>query len=393
MADELPVRPRVIFASASVGAGHNEAARALMAGLQEADPSIQAERVDLLGLSRRLFRLYYADGYAMMMSRLGGAYGIGYRLADRPRGRRRTLLERRRLWCERWATRRFRRWVLERRPAVVVNTHFLAMPTLARLIGRGCQGLRQMTVVTDHHMHRFWCGEHVDRFFVPDEDGRSRLLDFGVAPERIELSGIPVHPKWLAPVDEPAVRARWDLPPEAPVVLVAAGVTFTVGRVDLLAAALCQALAGAVVVVLAGENKKLLARLAGMPQARGEHPRLRVIGFTDRIHELVHVAELVVTKPGGMSISEAVTKGSAILLLDPVPGQEAFNARMLCANGAAVQARTRDEVVARAADLLNDPAGLARMRRNARRLARPATQTIVARIRQAVDALQSGRVE
>ena len=211
------------------------------------------------------------------------------------------------------------------------------------------------------------------------------MIDFGQPAGGIDVSGIPVHPKWTAPLDPAVARADWNLPPDAPVVLISSGVNFTIGRIDKLAAALCRQEPEAHVLVLAGRNKKLLARLSAVPEAHGDRPRLRPIGFTDRVHELVALSDLVVTKTGALTVTECITRGTAMVLLKPVPGQEAYNARWLCDEGAAVGARTVEQVLAHVARLLSDRAELDRLRAHSRALALPATDTIVARILAAVN--------
>lgn len=381
----MGMKPRVLFVSTNVGAGHRQAAKALLAGLNQADPSIDAQWVDTLDYTSRAFRMYYASGYAVMVSHLPRLYGFGYRLTDSPHGPRRALSERKRLWTERLATRRFHRWLLTQRPVLVVNTHFLAPTGIGRMIAQGVEGVRQMTVVTDNELHRWWCSENVEQYFVSAEPCRQRLLDFGVPPERIELTGIPVHPKWTAPVDAGKVYADWNLPSDRPIVLVSGGVDFTIGRIDKIAAEICTRLPKVFVLVLAGGNKKLMARVACQPTAQGDQPCLRAVGFTDRIQELAHVASLIVTKPGGMITTECLTKGVGMVLLRPVPGQETANAELLCHEGAAVMALSAGEVVSQVARLLENPARLESLRANARRLAKPATEMIVDRIVQAVN--------
>jgi len=373
-------RAEVIFASAGVGAGHNQAAHALMAGLNRADSTVATAFVDVLEMADGLFKLWYAGGYAALVTRAPWLYGLGYRLTDHPRGPRRTLAERRRMWSERRAVRRFSEWVLARRPAVVVSTHFLPPPMIGAMIAQGVEGLRQMVVVTDHDLHRYWCAEHVDRFFVAGSAPEARLVDFGIDPVRIDRTGIPIHPKWTDPIDTAAARAAWDVPEGRPVVVISGGTDFEVDRVDKLAARLCREVDEAVVIVLAGTNKKLLSRLATLGEASVDSPRLRPVGFTDRIHELVHLADLVITKAGGMTVSECVSGGAAMVLLKPIPGQEAANARWLCDNGAAVIGRNADEILAHAVGLLRDRTRLERLQANARQLASAATEQIVGRI-------------
>jgi processive 1,2-diacylglycerol beta-glucosyltransferase len=374
----------VLLVSAGVGAGHNQAARAIMAGLAQADPSLPVEWLDVLTITSRAFTLYYAGGYNLLVTRLPWLYGFGYWLTDRPHGPRRGLLERRRLWSERRSLGPLARWLGERLPALVVNTHFVSQPMVTHLIGRGTPGLRQMTVVTDYHAHRWWCAQRVDRFFVPDEFGRQRLIDFGTPAESVELTGLPVHPKWRQPLEEAEIRGRWKLPAGRPVVLVAGGVSFAVGGIADMAQELCRRLGQAFVVVLAGQNKQLMGRLAAMPEAQGDNAALRIVSFTDRIHELVQLSSVFLTKSGGMTVSEATTKGTPLVLMRPVPGQEAYNARMMVDSGAAVQANTQQEAVELVVALLNDPARLQQLADNARRLDRPATTMICEKILEAV---------
>ena len=375
----------MVLAYVSAGAGHRQAARAIQAGLTQARPDVRVELLDVLDFTSRLFRLYYAGGFGLLVSRLGWLYGFGYWLTDLPSGTGRSFSELMRLVFERHSIRRLTRHLLNSRPVLVVNTHYLQAPPIGRVIAQGAKGLRQFVVMTDNEAHRWWYARNVECYFVPAEVCRQRLLEYGVPADTIELAGIPVHPKWSTTLDEARIRADWKLPADAPVVLVGGGVHFTVGRIDKLAADLAAAVPQAVVLVLAGGNKKLLAQIARLPAAQGDSPRLRGLSFTDRVDELVSVAALMVTKPGGMTTAECLAKGAAMVLLKPVPGQEAANARLLIQQGAAVGARTPQEVVQQVQRLLAAPADLARLRSNARRLARPGTDIIVRRILEAID--------
>lgn len=378
-------RPRVVLASCRVGAGHNQAARALLAGLHQADAAVDAEFVDVLGYVSWAFRAYYAGGYAMLVSRLPWLYGLGYRLTDRPQGPGRTLSERLRLWSDRRGVRRFLAWLDKQRPALAVNTHYLHAPGIGRMIGQGAQGLRQFVVVTDNELHRWWYAENVERYFVPNDEVRHELMGCGVDGGRIDVTGIPVHPKWLEPLDRRRILADWDLPADRPVVLISAGVHFTIGRMDKLAARLTRQAPDAFFLVLAGGNKKLIETVSALPEAQGPQPRVRAVSFTDRIHELVEVADLVVTKPGGMITSECLVKSAAMVLLKPVPGQESANADLLRREGAAVVAADAEQVVAHVSQLLAERGRADDMRAAARRLARPgANAAIVQRIIEAV---------
>ncbi len=374
--DLIANSPDVVFVSSSVGAGHHQAAAALMAALEQRDPSVRVEFVDALEFVPWWFRLIYAGGYKTLVTKFHRLYGLGYRFNNRPKTARRKLGERLRLRLEWRCLGRLRRYLLDRRPVLIMATHYLAMPMIGRLIRQGAEGLRMLTVVTDNEAHRFWYSENVEQWFVATEQVRSELCAWDVGPERITVSGIPVHAKWTNPTDEAKVRRDWSLPADAPVVLLSGGAYFTVGPIERIAREIIAA-TDAHVVVLAGSNKKLLASLSRLPETP---KRLTPVPMTDRLNELVGVARIIVTKAGGLFTSECVAKGAAMVLTKPVPGQEAANAELLVREGAAVIAPTTDKVVAQVRRLLESPAEVEALQANARRLYKPAAETIVSAI-------------
>jgi processive 1,2-diacylglycerol beta-glucosyltransferase len=126
--------------------------------------------------------------------------------------------------------------------------------------------------------------------------------------------------------------------------------------------------------VLAGRNKGLLADLSSEPEAG---KRLHPVAFTDRVHELVSVACMMITKPGGVTTAECLSRGVPMVLLKPVPGQEGGNAKFFQREGAAVLTKNLRQVVQTVRRLLEEPAELERLSENARRLYKPGTRTIV----------------
>jgi len=375
---ENPDVPKILIASASVGAGHNQAAKAIAETLRLFMPEAHVEVVDTLMFAPWCFRAYYAGGYELLVTRLPRLYGWGFRLTDRPRGPRRGPFEHVRLFDERQFLRRFAGHIRRTAPDLVINTHFLPSPLIGHMIRRGRYAGRQMTVVTDVLVHRFWLSENVERWFVPAESTARRLRTWGIDPDRITVSGIPIHPKWVQPLESREIPAKWNLPADRPIVLLAGGAEFTCGPIVRIARDIVQRSGEAFVAVLAGRNKGLLARLARLPQAGQD---IVGIPFTDRVHELVAACTLMVTKAGGLSTAECLAKATPMFLLKPVPGQEAGNAAHFAQNGAAVIARHNNEVAAVVARLLADRDQLARMSDAAGRLYRPGARTIVEAVR------------
>ena len=157
-------------------------------------------------------------------------------------------------------------------------------------------------------------------------DQRQTLRRWGVHERHITVSGIPIHPKWARPLDRRKILRDWRLPADRKIVLLAGGTEFTCGPVVRIARHIAEVCPQAYVVVLAGRSKKLLAELAASPLAPG---RLVGVGFTDRVHELVEACSLMVTKPGGVTTAECLAKGTPMVLMNPVAGQEGGNAEYL----------------------------------------------------------------
>ncbi len=369
---------KVLIVTATVGAGHNAAARAVAEGLNTAAPDLTVETADVMALAPWWFRVYYAGGFALAMTRFPWLYGLGYWFSNHPQRPGRSITERIRLWQERTTLRRFRRLLLEQRPDVIVHTHFLAPPVVAAMVRRGLLATRQVVVATDVDIHRFWYGEDVERWFVPSDVSVEAFERWGVEPGRITVSGIPIHPKWTQPLDREKILADWDLPADREIVLLSGGAEFTCGPVVRIARGIVADRPDARVVVLAGRSKKLLGKLSALPEtAEG---RIRPVSFTDRVHELVEISSLMVTKAGGITTSECLAKGKPMVLTDPVPGQEGHNAAHYQREGAAVIARGVKEIVFRVGELLSAPAALADMSDSARRLYRLGTDTIVSSV-------------
>ncbi|MBX7185837.1 MAG: glycosyltransferase [Vicinamibacteria bacterium] len=229
--------------------------------------------------------------------------------------------------------------------------------------------------MTDYDVHRFWHCPGIDRYFVARAENVEVLARLGEPREAIRVTGIPIHPSLAAPVDLEALRAKHGVSRARPLVLVLSG-GFGVGPVAELSESLALAVESAQIVVVAGRNEALKARVAKATSSFGE--RVRVIGFTTEMREWMALASLIVTKPGGLTSSEALACGVPMVITFPIPGQETRNATMLYEEGAAISGENPATVGWRVARLLEDLPRLAAMKENARRLGKPNAASEVA---------------
>ena len=360
---------------ASVGAGHTRAAKAVAAALATEAPDARVTVVDALELAEPLFRRVYGRGYLKLVETAPALFGLLFDLTDRP-AKAGSVGDGLRRAVQRWGAGRLSDLLLGEDWDAVVNTHFLAPELIAALRRKGRLSVPQLTVVTDCDAHRIWVHPPTELYCVASALAAASLRGHGVPARAIEVTGIPVDPAFAARVDRAAARAEFGLSGRRPVVLQASG-GHGVGPVEETYRALLSVPEPSELVVVCGRNEAARRRLKAIrPPARH---RAVVLGFTDRMRELMAVADLIVTKPGGLTVSESLACGLPMALVSPIPGQEERNADYLIENGAAVKARSTAALTGRVAELLGPKGRLALMRRKARALGRPRAAFSVAK--------------
>lgn len=359
--------PRVLVLSASVGAGHLRAAQAVELALKETAPDAAVRNVDVLQLTNPAFRHLYGKAYLDLVNRAPHLLGWMYDLLDQPH-RPGSARDRLRLLVERMNLRKFLRLIEAEPWDVAVCTHFLPAELIAYLRREGRTQLPQITVTTDFETHRLWVNQPCERYFTATEEGARYLQRWGVPPADTRVSGIPIHPVFATPKSQAECRARHGLGADRPVILQLAG-GFGVGPVKELSRSLLSIEQPVELVVVTGKNAKLKAELAETMEA-GRH-RLHVLGFTEQIDELMAAADVVVSKPGGLTTSEVLARGAAMVIVNPIPGQEARNSDYLLESGAAIKVNNPATLAFKVAGLLADEGRLRQLRESARRIGRP----------------------
>ncbi|MCA0296269.1 MAG: glycosyltransferase [Actinobacteria bacterium] len=362
---------RVMILAAGVGSGHNQAASAVEAGVAEIEPDAEVRRLDILETTNELFNRVYDDAYFQLVSAAPWLVGWGYDNADPPFKLSASPMQ----WMEQLNTIQFVREVKDYNPDTVICTHFLPARLISLLIAR-----RQLTasltiVTTDYDIQGLWFTSPLSHFFAAREESREYLTSVGLPADRVSASGIPVRSGLTGPMDGGAVRASFGLRPDVPVVLISAGAaggsyTLQVVRQAMRMTHPFQA------VIVCGRNAELKAEVDALVAGRDEFV---VLGFTDRMAELMRVSSLFVGKPGGLSSSECMAAGLPMVIVNPIPGQEVRNADYLLEEGAAVRCNYATTVGFKIDALLADPERLARMAAAAARVGRPDAGREVAR--------------
>jgi processive 1,2-diacylglycerol beta-glucosyltransferase len=258
------------------------------------------------------------------------------------------------------------------KPTKVVSTFPGAAAAMSFLRSAGLTDVPTVTVMTDYTDHSYWIHPHTDAYLVAAEHVKTALLRHRVPESRIAVTGIPVRQSFAQSYDRVQLRDKHGLDPSLPVVLVMGGGCGLIGKQLLSMLQEGHLSAPVQFVVVCGRNEKLRQALEeekARLEAEGEL-RLHVTGYVDYVHELMAAADLIVTKPGGLTVSEALAVGLPMLLYKPLPGQEQANAAYLLESGAAVQAADADDLAAQLQHVLADAALLAGMRAQAQAMCR-----------------------
>lgn len=362
--------PRVLILSASYGSGHNAAAHALDAALRAlgAETRIVDHFRDLVNpafdrLSRQL--------YGAILRRAPALWGFGYWVGDRLAPSSGLVFGMGSL-----GTPRLRALLERERPDLVVSTHPTPAGALSVLRRRGVTRLPHALVYSDFAVHRQWIPPLVDLHCVPAESIRADLMARGIAADRVLATGLPVRAEFDRPADPGPARRALGLDPERPVVLAMAGAFGWTGELPAATRVLRDLPVPLQAMIVAGHDDALRARLR--ESVRGAGRRVRVLGYTEEMRQLMAAADLLVTKAGGVSLAEAIACDLPVVCFGSLPGHERRNERFIVAASAALSARSAEELGVVVTRSLTEPGLLDDLAKHMREIRRPGAARAVA---------------
>ena len=353
---------KILILHASVGTGHKTAAQAL----EKAFRLRGVDKVwvqDTLDYGSGLFRRLYADLYIELSEKTPDLWGFAYHESNREQNRFERDL---RQLYSRIGVYKIDE-LKELRPDAIICTHFLPIDAAMNSLAPSNLRAPVYCVVTDFVGHPFWAHPEVAGTFVGNAMTRDMLVSHGVPAEKLHITGIPVDPAIAKSKDPAAIRRQRDLPDGAVITLIGSAIDDE--HVRMIVAGLLERDVTGGLFVVAGRNAGLQNRLADLQGT--ENLKLFVLGFVDYLDDLIAASDLVISKSGGLITSEVMARGTPLLVIDPIQGQEEFNADYVVATGVGVQSRLPESVPYMVESLVNDPLRLAALRERARQHGRP----------------------
>ncbi|MBI4343598.1 MAG: glycosyltransferase [Candidatus Omnitrophica bacterium] len=372
----------------TAGTGHRRAAEAVAQALQARWPGAAVECLDALHDTPAWFDRGYGWAYLFLVRHCAWLWRITYACSDW--GPLYQIIQPLRHAWNLCVTRRFARRLREAPPDLIITAHFLPADVCGAWRRAGWLRVPLVVVVTDLYAHRFWLSQGADLTVVATEETRRLCEARGVPRERLRVIGIPIAAAFHAPLDREAVAQREGLTPGRMTVLIGSGGT-TVGHFERVVEgllALEAALPGRLqLLVVCGQDEAARQRLAA--RALMSAMPMRVFGFVETMAELMGVADLMVSKAGGLMVMEALARGVPLVLYHVIPGQERLNARAVQEAGAGCIAHGAGDAARWVRRLLEEPDRLVAMRQACRRLACPDAAPRI--VREAVEPLLAGR--
>lgn len=365
---------KVLFISAPIGAGHVRAAQSVGAALRRLFPDVAVEFANVFDFfSPRLGRAILG-GYLKVLDIFPQAYGAAYGWGNSSR-----LALAGRAAVSGILAGRMEQYLAASKPDVIVVSHATPAGLVAHLAARGRLAVPTVAVVTDFVVHRLWVYPELGMYCVAHEAMREYLSAAGVARERSVVTGIPVDERFASPLGKREARAVLGLRADLPVVLIMGGGAGVLPMTEIVTA--LEALGRPLqLVAVAGRNEALRRRLTA--EAAGlRYCALQSLGFVDNVDVLMAAADVLVSKPGGLTAAEALAKGLPLVVYRPIPGQEEANTAFLTAHGAAVRVESALGLADLAYSLLDGRSeGLAKLGAAALSLGRPGAAEDVGRL-------------
>lgn len=363
------MKKRVLIMSTSAGSGHVRAADALAKSFA-AHPNVsEVIHEDALKFTNKLFSDFYSKFYATLVESAPNFLGWWYKQSDEP-----WKTDTMRLALDRLNTRALVDFIDDFQPDITVCTHFMPAGIISHLITEKKLSTHLSIVVTDLDFHAMWLSRVFHRYFVALDETRAYLDLLGLPKDRVTVSGIPIDDAFSAEYDVTALRKELGLQPNLPTLLISAG-ALGKGPAEDIVQGLLTLQNPAQTIVVCGKNEELQTKIEALTKG---HSNFAILGYTDRMHHWMAVADLFIGKPGGLTTSEALASHLPMVVVSPIPGQEERNSDHLLEEGIAIKANDLITLPFKVDRLLGDPERLQKMRENAARLSRPnAAKTIV----------------
>lgn len=354
---------RILIFSAATGGGHKRAAAAIEAKIKATSPETDVKVVDAMKAIGKVYDKTVCGGYHFMATKIPNIYGKCYKITDR-----KTLMYKAVMKSNTLMSNKLLDTINEYAPDVVIICHPFVTTMISKLRRQGKTNVKAISLITDYDAHRTYIVSNIDAYVLAEPQMAKKLIDeYDVDKDLIYPLGIPIFDRFTQPFSKEEICKREGLDPNIPTVLLMAG-SFGVTGVLNFYKQLAQKAENMQFIVITGRNKKLYSHLEELISKMGMQKKTKLLYFVENVEDYMHISDVIVTKPGGLTVTESLACGLPLAIYSAFPGQERCNADFLTEQEVAVLLDDKngaEQII----ELLNSPETLDKMKENCKKLA------------------------
>ncbi len=359
---------KVLIFYASYGGGHLSAAKSIQKYILENYKDTDAEMVDCMKYINKPVEKLTTGAYREMVKTAPKLWEKVYS------GSEKGVLSEISKDSNKIMARKLNHLIQEKSPDLIISTHPFSSQMCSYLKRKGKINCKIATIMTDFAMHKQWLigHEYTENFFVSNENMKQDMIKYGIDNNKIHVTGIPMSGRFFEDFNKQEIYEMFNLNPNKKVILFFGGGEFGLGkeRTFQILKSFIEIVPSYQVVAVAGKNEKMKENFENLIHECNAEDRVRVLGFTDKVPELMHISSLVVTKPGGLTTTESLASELPMVIINPIPGQEEENAEFLVSNGVGVWIKKDDVPENVITSLFSSSDTLEKMKENAKLLAK-----------------------
>jgi processive 1,2-diacylglycerol beta-glucosyltransferase len=357
-------KKKILILFEPLGAGHESAAKAITQAFNLKYPEIEVKSVDASDFSFEISRQLTPWIYNYVTTRVPFLYKLIYEYSDH-KLRRKILRD---ISSSVLKKSHFVKFIQDFAPDFIISTNPLPMQLVSKTKEKKIIDIPSANVCTDFGFHPFWHNEDVNYYFVANEEIKESLIKYDVNYNKIKITGIPTSSKFSKPVDRKKIIDNLGLDALRPILLIVGGRT-SYKNLSVIISGIRENNNDLQFIIVAGRDNVLLKNLENSEIKKDA--TIRIFGFVNNLDEYMSVADLIMTKAGGLTVSECLVKNLPMVINDVIPGQEDDNVKYVVNHGAAIKATNAEEVISVVNDLLLNPEKIATMKENCKKIAKP----------------------
>lgn len=364
---------KIVVLYASVGGGHFKAAEGVKNYIVENYLDCDVEMLDALKYTNKTIDKLVIKSYVNMARYSPELWGDIYKLSAKQYSVANFTKA-----VHKLLSIRLEKYFKEQKPDIIVSTHPFITEMCAYLIKNKKINAKLNVILTDYASHRFWelKHEYVDNYFVSNNETKYTMISKGIDGDKIHVTGIPISPAFFKEYNKDEIYNEFELDSNKFTVLIFGGGEYGLSNIKRFYNGLLNVNEDIQVVTIAGKRLKSQTMFAKI--AKQSNKRVVILGYTNKVPELMEIADLVISKPGGLTTTEILNKHIPFVIINPIPGQEEENANFLLNNGAAVRIFDAKRTKPFLDNLLSDSFRLEKMKEMQKHVAKPnSTRDIV----------------